>query len=322
VAESSNARPLGVPLDRLRAAFARASPREPVPADARIDLARPFLCPSVMPLQYTPSMKRLTKEQALRANQITGLCFNELITFFENTFAPAVLAAARRGTVAADLSACLAHFLADEARHSAMFQRLNRRSAPEWYECSPFHLVRVPPGVRLLATTLARHPATFPAVLWMMLSLEEHSIEVSRRGGALPAGRLEGHWAAAYRAHLEDEVRHVQVDWHLIERFHHGAGWRRRANAWLVTLGIGRFLLAPSRSGARVVAQLVAEFEELRPRAAEMVRELRQLDRSPEYQAMMYSRETTPLTFALFDRFPEFQRMGRVLSAYRPERAS
>src|SRR6185436_9019254 len=217
--------------------------------------------------------------QALRLNQLTGLCFNELITFFETTFAPAVLAALRQRTLPEELAACLRHFLADEVRHSAMFQRLNRLSAPGWYQRGPFRLVAVPRAVRLTAVAIARHADVFPAVLWLMLALEEHSIEVSRRCAAMPPAQLEPHWAAAYRAHLEDEVRHVQVDLHLIERFQGGVGWLRPLNALVVRLGIERFLLAPSRSGARVVAHLVTEFPELRPRAAEMVRELRRLDR-------------------------------------------
>jgi hypothetical protein len=319
VGDVPGTRARAVPLSRLRTAFARARGHDPVPPDARIDLARPFLCFSVVPLRFTDAWARLAPEQALRANQITGLCFNELITFFETAFAPAVLAALRRQAVPEELADCLRHFLADEARHSAMFQRLNRLSAPAWYERSPSHLLRVPPPVRLVMGFLARYPEVFPGMLWIMLALEEHSIEVSRRC-ASASRELEPHWAAAYSAHLEDEVRHVQVDYHLIERFQPAPpGWLRRANAFLVRAAIARFLLAPSRSGVRVVSQLVAEFPDLRPLAPVLVRELKALDGSAAYQSMMYSRQTTPLTFALFDRFPEFRRLGAVLATYRPE---
>lgn len=311
-----------VPLASLRSAFARGSERDPVAADARIDLARPFLCPTVIPLCYTASWARLGPEHALRANQITGLCFNELITFFETAFAPAVLAALRRQAIQGELAECLRHFLADEARHSAMFQRLNRLSAPGWYGRSPYRLVQVPRPVRSMVRVLTRYPAVFPAVLWIMLALEEHSIEVSRRCAGVEA-QLEPHWARAWRAHFEDEVRHVQVDGHLIERFHAARpDWMRRANAQLVRTGIARFLLAPSRSGLRVLSQLVAEFPELRPLAPSFAAELVALDRSPAYQSMMYSRQATPLTFELFDRFPEFHNLSAVLAAYRPEAGS
>jgi hypothetical protein len=33
----------------------------------------------------------------------------------------------------------------------------------------------------------------------------------------------------------------------------------------------------------------------------------------------MYSRHTTPITFALFDRFEEFRSLGRVLRGYQPQ---
>jgi hypothetical protein len=214
--EPSSAGPRGVPLDRLRRAFAKAPSGSPVADSSVIDRSRPFLCASVVPMGYTSAYQRLTPPQALRANQISGLCFNELITFFEAAFAPALLAALRRRRVPEDLAACLEHFLADEARHSRMFQRLNRLSAPGWYERGPFHVVHIPRRVRLAVAALARHPGAFPAVLFLMLALEEHSIEVSRRCVAARAG-IEPHWAETYRAHLEDEVRHVQVDWHLIE---------------------------------------------------------------------------------------------------------
>jgi predicted metal-dependent hydrolase len=313
---------LVVPLASLCSAFARSGERDPVASDARIDLARPFLCPTVIPLCYTASWPRLGPEQALRANQITGLCFNELITFFETAFAPAVLAALRRRAIPPELADCLRHFLADEARHSAMFQRLNRLSAPGWYARSPYRLVRVPRAVRAVVRLLTRHPALFPAVLWIMLALEEHSLEVSRRCAGVEAD-LEPHWARAWRAHFEDEVRHVQVDWHLIERFHAAQPpSMRRANAFLVRTGIARFLLAPSRSGLRVLSALVAEFPELRALEASLAAELVALDRSPAYQSMMYSRQATPLTFELFDRFPEFHDLSAVLAAYRPEAGS
>ena len=49
-----------------------------------------------------------------------------------------------------------------------------------------------------------------------------------------------------------------------------------------------------------------------------MIGELRRLAGNAGYQHMMYSRETTPLTFDLFDAFPEFHSMRRVLLAYTP----
>jgi hypothetical protein len=49
-----------------------------------------------------------------------------------------------------------------------------------------------------------------------------------------------------------------------------------------------------------------------------MLHQLEALGHSIEYHEMMYSRGTTPVTFALFDEHPEFHAMREVLLAYEP----
>jgi hypothetical protein len=307
-----------VSLERLCIAGNRASAEtEPVPDDARIDLTRPFLCPSVVPLHYTRAAARLTPEQMLRANQLTGLYFNEVITYFETALAPA-LSALSQATKDPTLRECLAGFLADEARHTAMFRRLNRLSAPGWYDDSPFRLLVVPPAVRWATALATRWAASLPALVWIMLAMEEHSVEVSRRAAAT-AAPLEPHWAAAYRAHAIDEVRHVQIDLHLVDHFHLPRSARaRRANAGVVRLVLRNLLVAPRGYAQRVLPQLVREFPEARGADRELEAELRSLGASTAYQAMMYSRESTPFTFAAFDRNPEFHGASEFLRAYDP----
>src|SRR5688572_32645347 len=50
-----------------------------------------FLCPTLTPLYYTPSYQELTPAQAVRYNQNTGMCFNELIALIEGSFASTAL---------------------------------------------------------------------------------------------------------------------------------------------------------------------------------------------------------------------------------------
>jgi hypothetical protein len=63
---------------------------------------------------------------------------------------------------------------------------------------------------------------------------------------------------------------------------------------------------------------LAAEYPELAPLVPRMLRELSGLRDSVEYHEMMYSRRTTPVTFALFDECPEFHQMRAVLRGYVP----
>ena len=153
----------------------------------------------------------------------------------------------------------------------------------------------------------------------MQLTQEEHSIEISRRCLRMPAGALEPRYAAVYGEHLRDEVRHVQVDCHLIERFYAAQSLTaRRMTAMVFRWVLANLFLRPARSSVRVIEVLASEYHELRPLVPRMVRELRALVADEAYNQMMYSRQTTPLTFELFDAFPEFHSMSRVLRAYTP----
>jgi hypothetical protein len=62
----------------------------------------------------------------------------------------------------------------------------------------------------------------------------------------------------------------------------------------------------------------VTQHPDLAPLLPEMVRQLKQLSDCPDYHEMMYSRKTTPITFALFDRFEEMHAIRHVLHSYRP----
>jgi hypothetical protein len=152
-----------------------------------------------------------------------------------------------------------------------------------------------------------------------MLALEERSLEISRRCLRMSAEQIEPRYLAIYRAHLAHEVRHVQIDWHLIDRFYATRpAALRRVNALLFREAIRRFFLPPTRAASRVVARLVDEHAELMPLRAAMIRQLGDVGRDPAYHKMMYSRESTPITFSLFDRFSEFHAMRGVLHSYRP----
>jgi hypothetical protein len=311
-------------LDRLRdQATSHSFGLDAIDFNSPLDTTRYFVCPTLTPLYYTSVYKELTDAQALRYNHISGMCFNELSAFFEQSFAGnAVIALAHGGGVSPELAECLEQFVRDETKHCEMWRRLNQLCSPAWYGQTERHIIQVPPAVWKVLQYVTRRPALFPMVIWLMLALEEHSMEVSRR--CARADRLEPHFAAVYRFHLEEEVRHVHLDWHLIEQIYlpRSAVWRR-INAELFKWVIERFFLRPTSSAVRVIDLLIAEFPELNACRPRIVRELYALNDNIEYQRMMYSRASTPIMFSLFDRLPEFHRISRVLHDYqRPGKSS
>ena len=111
---------------------------------------------------------------------------------FEQSFAGSALAAlARDRRIPYELKHCLRQFSADEAKHCRMWRMLNRLCAPQWYESKERHIIRIAPTMLRTLRLIAGHPRLFPMVLWLMLALEEHSMEISRRCARVPKEQIE-----------------------------------------------------------------------------------------------------------------------------------
>lgn len=308
---------MSVPLHRLAARS--ATPRT-VSYDwsEPIDRSRWFLCESLTPLFYTSVYREIGESHRRRYNQLTGMLSNEVILWLESELLVAALTALTADPDA-HVRGVARRFAAEERQHAETWRRLNRLSAPEYYGDRDHFLVRVPPPLAALFRAVARHPTAWPIVLWIQLSQEERSIEISKRCLRVADDRIEPRYAAAYREHLRDEAVHVQIDCHLLERYYAGrSGATRQTTAWALRTLLGSVFLRPIRSTLRVIDVLLAEHPELQPLRPRLVAEIRALASDDAYHRMMYSRETTPITFAWFDRFPELHAMQRVLRAYQP----
>ena len=243
------------------------------------------------------------------------MSFTDLVLYFERTFMGA-LRALLADPVALDggLRVRVERFAADERRHCAMWRRLNAVStAPTAGNGrlgnggGDYQLVRVGRPAAAALGWMAARPRAFPVVVLAMLLLEEHAIEIARRCGRVPADQIEPNYAAAHRAHLADEARHVNVDRELIARLLGPlSGPLRRANAAAFRGFVRRLWLRPTGAAARVVHVLAGEFPELRPARRRIVGQLRDLERDPGYCRMMFSPQATPLTFAVLRAHPEF----------------
>ncbi len=307
-------------LERLAGAPARSRERA-IDWRTPIDRSRWFFCETLTPLYYTPIYRDLDYSHKQRYNQLTAMMANEIIAFMESEFLVATLTAVTKSLERDDsgLRAAVVRFADDERRHAGIWCDLNRLSEPAWYENARWRLINIPAGVLAAARFVARHPAAFPLVFWLQLVQEERSLDISRRCMRLPAASIEPRYLASYGAHLPDEARHVQIDRYLIDRYYRGrSAVVRHASAWLMKTIVRALLVTPVHSTARVVGVLATEYPELAPLVPRMLRELDALRCSREYHEMMYSRATTPVTFALFDEHPEFHAMREVLLAYEP----
>jgi hypothetical protein len=284
--------------------------------DKPIDCTRLFTSPSLAPLAHTPIFAELTLEQQRRYNQFVGLMQNELICCFEQEIGGRVLPALLKSKeeIPPELATALERFLEEERQHTLMFRALNRLAQPNWYGASDYYILELPKPFLRLSRSIASRPALLPMIIWMMLLMEERSLMMGRRYAAEDPDSIDPTFLEVYRAHSEDEVRHVHLDWHLLERFYRSKpAWQRKLNARLLEAVIVGVLLKPKRANVRLVNLLSAEYPELRPMRARLVKAVRGLINESGYRRMMYSAEATPISRALFHKLPEFTGLARRL---------
>ncbi len=293
---------------------------EAVITDRGIDFSLPFFPARLTALAHTPSWTLLEKRHQLRYSQLYALYHNEQTVFFEEMLATRLLPAFyhRPDLIGADLAADLRRFEAEETRHSRWFRELNHRVDPKRcpLEEGSYAFVPAGKGTRALTGWIARRPFAFPCWIWLVLLQEERSIAVSRE--CLRIGEnIEPAFAALHRKHMADEIDHVQWDIKLVERvWLPMPPWKRRVHALVFGRMMAEFFTAPKRSAKSVLRAFIDEFPELVSMEHQMFRELAELAKSISYHASLYSRETTPRCFALFDELPEFRDIGCALPAY------
>jgi hypothetical protein len=309
-----------VPLERInRQAQEHGVATARVQLEAKIDRTRLFTPMSLAPLSHSWIFGELTEPQRMRYNQLVALMQNEIICFFEQEFAVRVLPAMMRDQrLAPELKRSMQQFVDDERQHTQLFRSLNQRAEPEWYAHGDTHILRIPRLFRGMLRVVTSLPAVFPMVFWIMLLMEERSLMISRRYAEMDPDTVEPNFAAAYAAHLEDEVRHVQVDWHLLKQCYLSRPrWLRRINARLLEWFVAGLCLKPRRANVRLVELLTAEFPELSAKRLLLVRAVRDLLHSDGYREMMYSADSTPIAVSLLKTCPELRRLHRII--YRNE---
>jgi hypothetical protein len=296
-------------LEEIAAQSRSASARYRPPHFGTIGTNRPFVPETFTQLYHTPRYRDLDDAQCLRYNQLYGLRSNELFMLFEEGFTRRVIQRLEAGCAASDplLGECLGMMLEEESRHHRMFLDFNRRVLPEAYRDARGYFARPGPIESGLLRLLTQRPQSWPFMLWLILLLEEFSTAFS---GLLiareQADGLSADYVRLHRLHMLDEVRHVGLDEAMLERILPRLSPRRLAmNGWVFRQLLNE-MLAPKRSGIRVLRALAADFPELSGMLPGMENAVRELRQDPGIFALVASTETLPVTHAMMDRFPAF----------------
>ena len=281
-----------------------------------MDYSRHFIPEHFSPLYYTASYAELTDEQRLRYNQFHGCYSNEQIMFLERSVADPVLRALLRSGLGHSMASELNTFLDEERRHTDMLRELNRLALPQFYERSDFYFIRLPQGVEAFLRRTASHPRLLPLFVWLMFLEEERAVFLGREILRKKAD-LEPRFVATHRAHLADEVEHVEWDREILAwLWPRTAACLRVINARLLAWIIGEFFSAPKRANLRVVEELAKEFPELRARLPEVRGQLVSLSHHEGWNLFLHGEAAIPKTLAGLGECPEFACLSKLIPGY------
>lgn len=283
-----------------------------------IDFTRRFIPEFITPLAYTRIYQELSDEQRLRYNQLYASNFHEQFMSLEKVLIEHLLQPLTHRFRDEKLAQHLIDFRNEEIKHTAMFHDLHVRCEPRLYSSHDFYFLRMPKPLRWALHQVGKRAAMFPFCLWLTIIEEERTIFYSKLY-LEEADQLEPNFVATHRTHLADEVGHVRRDKELLERlWPDRSGFWRNTNARIFSAILHEYFNVPKRGGWRVVRELLREFPDLMPLLPEIREELRALETNEDFLRTLYTREMVPHTFALFDQWPEFRFLEKVLPGYRP----
>jgi hypothetical protein len=284
-----------------------------------VDRSKPWEPDEMGALWFVPAFAELDAEQRLRCNQLHALGVSEQFVWFEGQLIRAinnVLAA--RGLPTA-LDEALRHFVEEEGRHIEMFWRLLGTAEPAWYGERAPRLFRPGRLQQVGMDLMSDHPSTLLAWMWLAIFVEERTLFWSRcylGAEKRSPGSIDPLHTQVHRFHFLDEVRHHQLDQHLLGwLYDRQPRWKKSLSAFMFRQFV-RVYVAARRSATRIAGQLAREFPALRERVVpQMLVELQDVARNPVYHQKNFSIAAHPHTFVLLAEYPEHEALWRFLPA-------
>lgn len=316
-------------VQSLASILSRAKERcfvmEDIPWEQQLETGKLFIPEIVTPLKHTPFYERLTVEERLTYNHYAAMAVSEQFCYLESELLTKVIGALLRRDkkkLDGDLALAMEGFIEEEFLHTEVFRRLNRISWPEIYESADYYFVR--PGVATGITNwlVRRWPHFLMGWVWMALALEEKTIAISREyenKAESTVADTDGLYRLIHRLHARDEVRHVQLDQHVLRYLYKGAPeWRKRFNTRLVARSLRSFTTPRLKSTrVNVLLETVKRHSRLKRWEHEMVAAITGLYTNDAYQSRVWGRGTLPITFRLLDGVKDMDEVCAAFPSYK-----
>jgi hypothetical protein len=203
-----------------------------LPADARLDFARPFMPES---LARTGALDGLSRNEQLILNQVRGHEYLVIFGLVEEFILPFVLDHARPQLNGDDARIrALLNFASEEAKHIDLFKRFHQRFVDGF--STPCHVIGPPEAV---AAEVLRHDplAVALVILHIEWMTQRHYVDSVRDDGS-----LDPLFTSLLKYHWMEEAQHAKLDTLMVEALAEGRGEAAISSALDEYLEIGMFL--------------------------------------------------------------------------------
>ncbi len=182
-----------------------------VEAAPALDLSRPWVPESLLPLYGTRSLAALSDAQRLRYNQAYARQLLEEFIWLERYLILAPVARLSQGSgLDPDVALVLRSFMSDESNHIASFSKLRELAIKASGPKVSTSLFNPPRSVRALARLAARFPFKFAFWTTVIQDLEDYAVKV---GQTYKRDRtVDTAFQDVFVAHAQDEARHCRFD--------------------------------------------------------------------------------------------------------------
>jgi len=305
-------------LARLnRQAHERAFDVDDIDWSVPVDRAKNWIPEDLAPLTFTPSYALLDAEERRRYNQLFALGTCEQFILFEQAVIRALPCILTRCALPPELRESLRCFIAEEQKHIEMFWRLLERSEPDLYATRTPKLACFSGVPGFLLSRAVAYPQLFLAWIWLTIFLEERTLFLSRQyieARRRSPGSVDALHAEVHEFHFKDEVRHCQIDQHLLDVLYDPQpSWKRRLCGMTFVHTLRAFVF-PSRTTRRIFGVLGKEHPRLRDRIIpRLSAELPEIGRDVRFHRRLFSRTSLPRTLRLLSQYPEHAAVWRLL---------
>jgi hypothetical protein len=280
----------------------------------------------IAPLYYLPTYAELSAEEKRRYNQLfaMGVC-EQFIWLEEHLLVNTLRKVSAKHNPPPALKEALGHFIEEELKHTRMFWRMLEKSEPEWYAVRAFRLYNISPLQQAVLDMVLKLPDVFLIWIWTAIFFEERTVDYCRHYLAArkaDPGAIDPTYVQVHEFHFKDELRHYQLDQHLLEwMYDPRPRWKKRLAARMFQ-SLMRSYVFPHRTSHRVLDVLGREFPRLRAEIIpRLIRELPEIGRSRAFHRMAFSREAVPKTMALFAEYPELDGLWKLFLEITKEEA-